>query len=100
VQQYKLKAELALKKLDMEAKKMEHKFQLHMAQMGYPSHQIGSSNFESASNVRALSSGWSDARSVTVTPSTSHLPEIRDSNSTQFNFYAGLDYSHLGGLES
>ena len=91
-QQYKLKAELASKKLDMEAKKMEHKFQLHMAQLGH--HQPGPSNFEISHKTGApsSSSGWSDAGSMM--PSTSFAPEIQDMPS--FDFYAGLNYSHLG----
>ncbi|KAF8240324.1 hypothetical protein L208DRAFT_1234094, partial [Tricholoma matsutake] len=56
-QQYKLKAELASKKLDMEAKKMEHEFQLCMAQLGHC--QPGPSNFEISHKTGAPSSGWS-----------------------------------------
>ena len=89
-QQYKLKAELVLKKLDMEAKKMEHEFQLCMAQLG--PHQPGPSNFEISHKTGAPSSGWLDAGSTM--PSTSFAPEIQDTPS--FNFYAGLNYSHLG----
>ncbi|KIL54973.1 hypothetical protein M378DRAFT_18368 [Amanita muscaria Koide BX008] len=109
-QQFKLKTELASKKLEIEAKKMDHDFQLRMAQMsqmGYPgSFHAGPSNFNSASNARASSSGWSDAGSATPSsyvpvppikdPTDSSyvpIPEIKES--TQFDYYAGLDYSHL-----
>ena len=91
-QQYKLKAELVSKKLDMEVKKMEHKFQLCMGQLGH--RQPEPSNFEISHKTGApsSSSGWSDAGLTML--STSFVPEIQDTPS--FDFYAGLNYSHLG----
>jgi hypothetical protein len=63
LQQYKLKAQLAMKKMEMEEKRRDHEFQLRMAQLGQS--RAGPSTESFGAMATTASPGWSDVGSAT-----------------------------------